>query len=366
MSYFVEAKDLEAIAKGGALLGTGGGGDPYIGMLMAQASIEATKPVEVVDVETIADDALCIPVCMMGAPTVMLEKLPAGGEALEALRLLEQFLGQKVDYLICIEAGGLNSTIPFSVAAETGLPLLDGDGMGRAFPELQMVSFTMGGVTASPMVLADDKGNSSVLNVISNQWAERLARVQTIEMGGSSLVALYPMTGKQAKDYLLRGTLSLIQKLGTIIDEERAENRNPMHRLNEELDGISLGSGRVYDIERATTGGFARGKALLSGIDDYAGKSFALEFQNEFLMLRNGEGEVLATTPDLICALDADSGNPVTTEQLRFGLAINLIGLKADPIWRSEAGIELAGPRYFKYDTDYTPIEELNNGGQIK
>ena len=143
MGYTVTAEDLDAIALGGAFLGTGGGGDPYIGKLMARNALAEHGPVQVIDADEVADDALCVPVFMMGAPTVMVEKLPSGEEILKALAELERFLGQKAQALICVEAGGLNSTIPYAVAAITGLPLIDGDGMGRAFPELQMVSFTM-------------------------------------------------------------------------------------------------------------------------------------------------------------------------------------------------------------------------------
>ena len=80
-------EDMENIALGGAFLGTGGGGDPYIGKLMARQAIAANGPVKVIDVETLPDDYLVVPVAMMGAPTVMLEKLPQGGEALSALQL---------------------------------------------------------------------------------------------------------------------------------------------------------------------------------------------------------------------------------------------------------------------------------------
>ena len=64
------------------------------------------------------------------------------------------------------EAGGLNSTTPFTVAAELGIPLVDADMMGRAFPELQMCTPTLYGVTATPMAIADEKGNSAVINTI--------------------------------------------------------------------------------------------------------------------------------------------------------------------------------------------------------
>ncbi len=195
----IDAADLEDIAIGGAILGTGGGGDPYIGKLMAQGAIRRHGKVRLVDVDSFADDALIAPVCMMGAPTVMTEKLPQGDEIVVALRKLEKVLGRPVDAVLCGEAGGLNSTTPFVAAAATGLPLIDGDGMGRAFPELQMTTFGMHGVSATPMALSDDKGNSVVLETISNQWTERLARSCTVDMGGSALLAFYPMTGAQAK-----------------------------------------------------------------------------------------------------------------------------------------------------------------------
>ena len=39
--------------------------------------------------------------------------------------------------------------LPIAASARIGLPMVDADGMGRAFPELQMVTFTMGGMSAS-------------------------------------------------------------------------------------------------------------------------------------------------------------------------------------------------------------------------
>ncbi len=358
-AFKIGAADMEAIATGGAFLGTGGGGDPYIGKLMAQTAIASHGPVTVVPVESVPDDWLCVPVCMMGAPTVMVEKLPSGDEAGRALQQLEAFLGRKADALICIEAGGLNSTIPFAVASATGLPLIDGDGMGRAFPELQMVSFTMAGVAATPMVIADEKGNSSVINAISNLWTERLARAQTVQMGGAALVALYPMSGDEVKRGILRNTLSLIHEIGRTITREQTKNRNPATALIDRLAGKRLLTGRVIDIERKTEGGFARGTATLKGMDDHEGSIFRVHFQNEFLIALNADDQPLAMTPDLICAVDADGGLPVTTEQLRFGLAVTMIGLPCDPQWRTAAGIDLVGPGYFGYPQAYTPLEHL-------
>jgi len=71
---------------------------------------------------------------------------------MNAFRQLEKVLGRKIDAVLCGEAGGINSTTPFVVAAASGLPLVDGDGMGRAYPELQMETFTLHGVSATPML----------------------------------------------------------------------------------------------------------------------------------------------------------------------------------------------------------------------
>jgi len=328
----IARKDMVDIAMGGAFLGTGGGGDPYIGRLMAEQAIEANGDVTVLDIEALDDDALIVPVAMMGAPTVMLEKLPRGDEAIAALRSLEAVIGRKADAIFCVEAGGLNSTIPIAVAATAGLPIIDGDGMGRAFPELQMVSLS----------------------------TEKFARVITVEMGGAGMIALYPMTGAEAKRAILRGSLSLISSIGKIIRTEQAANRNPADKLANDLNGFRLFEGRVTDVDRRTEGGFARGQATIEGLDAYQGRSMTLSFQNEFLMAQTEAGTPCAMTPDLICLLDLETGQPITTEQMAYGYRVIVFGLPCDPKWRTDHGLDLVGPNYFGYDRAYQQIETIN------
>src|ERR1700716_2623041 len=143
MARLIGHQEIEDIALGAAVLGTGGGGDPYIGKLMAVQSIRECGPVRMVSADEIADDAQVAMAAMMGAPTVMVEKLPSGKEVVDAFLALQAYLGRKIHYTTSAEAGGLNSTIPFTVAARLKIPIVDADGMGRAFPELQMVTPTM-------------------------------------------------------------------------------------------------------------------------------------------------------------------------------------------------------------------------------
>ena len=351
----VDAADLDDIAIGGAILGTGGGGDPYIGKLMAQGAIRRHGKVRLVDVESFADDALIAPVCMMGAPTVMTEKLPQGDEIVVALRKLEKVLGRPVDAVLCGEAGGLNSTTPFVAAAATGLPLIDGDGMGRAFPELQMTTFGMHGVSATPMALSDDKGNSVVLETISNQWTERLARSCTVDMGGSALLAFYPMTGAQAKTSVVRGTLSQCADLGRTLREARARHDDPIEAIRTALGARVIFDGRVKDVLRRTVGGFARGDAHIEGLEAHKGHEMRIAFQNEFLIAER-DGETLVTTPDMITLLDAETGAPVTADSMRYGIRVAALAYPCNEQWRTPAGLALVGPRYFGYDLDFKPF----------
>ena len=352
----IGAGDLEDIATGGAILGTGGGGDPYVGKLMAQQAIRRHGPVRLVDVEGFDDDALIAPVCMMGAPTVMTEKLPQGDEIVVALRKLEKVMGRKVEGLLCAEAGGINSTTPFVAAAATGLPLIDGDGMGRAFPELQMTTFGMHGVAATPMALGDDKGNSVVLETIDNRWTERLARSATVEMGGSALLAFYPMNGATAKRATVRGTLSLCAELGRTLREARLRHDDPVEAIRAALGAEIVFNGRVKDVARRTVGGFARGEADIEGLDDYRGRRLRIAFQNEFLIATR-DGETLVTTPDMITLLEAETGAPVTADGMRYGVRVAALAYPCAPAWRSPRGLELVGPRYFGYDVDYRPFQ---------
>lgn len=347
---------LDDLAMGAAVLGTGGGGDPYIGKLMARNAMTGRPPVTLLDFADLDDDALIVPSAMIGAPTVMIEKIPSGKEAIAAFHALESYIGRKIDATMPIEIGGMNSMMPFTVAAELGLPMVDGDGMGRAFPELQMVTQTIAGLSAAPMGLSDEKGNSLILNTITNQWAEAFARTATVQMGAAALMAIFPMTGAEVKRACIPGTLTLIGEIGRAIREAHAGHRDAVVAVCDVTGGVPVWTGKVGDVERRTVGGFARGTARVEGNEDYGGRTLEVDFQNEFLIARSGE-DVLVTTPDLITMLDAETGEPITTEQLRYGFRVVVLGIPSHRLWRTEMGLSLTGPGYFGYDLTFRSLE---------
>lgn len=355
---YIGKEEIENIAIGAALLGTGGGGDPYIGKLMALQAIEEYGPIKLLSVDEVPDDALVVPSAMMGAPTVMVEKVPSGEEAIASFNTIKEYLGKDVFATMPIEAGGVNSLLPLALAARLGLPVVDADGMGRAFPELQMVTFYLDGVSATPMVLSDEKGNDLLFNTVNSVWAERIARVATIEMGGSVQLAIYPMDGKTVKQSSIHNSLTFEEQIGKTIREAKKNNENPIDEVLKLTNGYKLFNGKVTDINRKTQEGFAKGTATIEGLAEFKEQECFLHFQNEHLLAKTKE-KVLCVTPDLIAVLDTETGMPITTEGLRYGARCVVIGMPSDAKWRTEKGIEVAGPRYFGYDVDFTPIEQL-------
>lgn len=347
----ISSADVDDIARGAGILGTGGGGDPYIGRLLAETAIDRHGPVTLVTIDEVPPDAVVVPLALLGAPTVCQEKLPNGKETLTALRALEEATGRPATHLVPIEIGGMNSLIPLAVAAETGLPVVDGDAMGRAFPEAQMVLPTLAGIPTSPMAVADDKGNTLVLRTVSSVWAERIARAACVATGCAVFTADTVMTGHQLPDGLVAGTISLAQRLGAAVRVTRADHSDPAAAVAAMVDGVVLAAGKVVDVHRVTTGGFAKGTATVAG----PSVELRLSFQNEFLLAARDD-EIVATTPDLICALETDTGEPITTESLRYGNRVTVLGIPSDPRWTTPAGLELVGPRYFGYPTDYRPL----------
>lgn len=353
----INEQNIEDIALGAAVLGTGGGGDPYIGMVMSRQAIREYGPVELYSLDELEEDDLIVPTAMMGAPTVMVEKMPNGDDIINAFQAVGKYIGKPIRATMSIEAGGMNSVVPIYVAARLRIPMVDCDGMGRAFPELQMVTHTIHGIDATPMAMSDERGNTVLMETINNSWTERFARSVTVDMGAMAMIALYAATVKQLKTASIIGTMSQAEEIGKTIRAARVNEIDPVNTVREHVGGFMVFQGKISDVQRRTDAGFAKGDAFIEGIDEYAGQTLQLSFQNEHLVAKIDD-EIKVSVPDLITVLDIDTGEPITTEGMRYGFRVAVIGIPCSPHWRTEAGLALVGPHYFGYNVEYVPVED--------
>lgn len=349
--------EIEDMALGATVLGAGGGGDPYVGKLMAIEAIKKYGEVELITPDEVPNDAVVVVSQMMGAPTIMVEKICSGLEPMVTYDAIVEELGQEPFAIYAVEAGGVNSTIPFILGATRRIPVVDCDLMGRAFPEMQMTTLGLAGCAGTPAVLADEKGNTVVVKSVSDTWFERIARQATSVMGGYTILASYPCTGKQLKDHCIPHTPTLCEKIGRTLREAREDHADPIDAVLAATSGFRLFRGKVVDVERKTDGMFVRGQALVDGLDEDKGSQLAIKFQNENIIALR-DGVPVATAPDIIVSLDMESGAPVTTEGLKYGARLIVVGLPCAPQWRTAEGLDIVGPRYFGYDVDFIPIEE--------
>lgn len=348
--------NLGALARGCAVLGAGGGGNPRIGLLIALQAVEESGPVSLVDLDDLPGDGLVLPCGGIGAPTVSLEKIQNGSECERLREGMEALWGRPVAALMCGEIGGSNGVMPVAWAARMGLPLADADGMGRAFPEIPQVTMEIAGIPACPSVMTDERGNVIVFHAVSGRWLERLERAAAVAFGGRGYSAEYALTVEQARSATIRGSVSFALRIGEAVLEGGGD---PVAALVDELGAFRLVAGKIVDVERRTTEGFVRGSATIGGLGTDAGRAVRIEIQNENLVALE-DGRVLASVPDLISVLDSQTADAITTERLRYGQRVTVIAFACHPLWRSEAGLDLAGPAAFGYGFDYVPVEELH------
>ena len=362
----VTLDDIRPIAIGAGILGTGGGGNPYLGGLHLASVIREKGPQPLIDPCALADDALVCVVGSIGAPTVSIEKLPEGTEMSRALRLLEEHIDRRFDAVAIAEIGGANSMQPLIGGLQAGIPTVDSDSMGRAFPEIQMSSYLFGSdATVAPYAMVDAADNAAIVpSAVSDVWGERIARNIAVSMGARAGLVACAMSGAQLKAAGVHYTLSLAHHLGArVIAAQRRKSDLPQV-VAEVLDGRVIFRGKITDVDRRVSKGFARGGVRISAFDHIQPPPNALggprgvleiEFQNEFLIAFIN-GEVVATVPDLICIVTEEEGEPVTTEVLRYGARVAVIAVPAPTQLKSEVALEVVGPRAFGYVVEFRPL----------
>ena len=377
---FLTPADVDRFAFGVMLLGSGGGGqeqDVYTIALMLRQALLANGDVRLLDPDEADPDGFGIRVGFLGAPTVMIEKLPSGDEALGALRTLEGDAAKRISAVIGWEMGGVSGLASLMVAAQMGLPFVDVDGMGRAFPRVDQTTYDAAGLPTAPIAITEPGGNSAVLDA---NGIEKLARTVTVDFGGWAMEVATPLRLADAVRCGVPGSLARALELGSRWSPRSVDRRwdapasddtqpsaatgrrlagpeEVLHATAERAaasGGFLLTRGKVVEVWRESTGGFPRGTVVLQHLED-ADSFLRLEMQGEYLIALV-DGEPIATCPDIICCLDAESGRTIAAERITYGCVVDVLALPAPPQWLRPRMLSRVDPRAFGYDLDYVPF----------
>ena len=156
--YLLKEADLHPLSLGAALLGTGGGGNPYIGMLRTRELLRSGHEIRIIDLDTLPDDAF---VGEVGGYR------SAGGRHREIRgrpRMLLCHAGRRRGRPAsrCRPSFRRKSAVRTALSRSSPPPMpacrcLTAMAWGRAFPEVQMTTFFIYGAPTAPGAIADEE-----------------------------------------------------------------------------------------------------------------------------------------------------------------------------------------------------------------
>lgn len=347
--------NLEDLAIGSAILGAGGGGNPCYPHMSARYRIEQYGPVSLINGSELGPDKIVMPIGFMGTSLVEMEKLPGGSEYKVMFELAEKVLQKKIDAVMPFQIGGGNAFIPIAVAAQLQLPIVDADTIGRAFSGVHRTSCNLAQGCCSPAFATDCLGNSVVVYASGAGMLEKISRQITEAMGSNNAFALPPLTCNEVEKYALPKTVSKAMAMGKVLREAQKKGKDPLDAILTLCKGVYIGSGKIVDVDQRIFSGVLHGTVVIQNTRE----KIELDLQSEYLVAKVND-TIVATTPDILMLLEQETGTPITTELLQFGLKVNLIALPAPSLWTSPEGLALVGPRQYGYEIDYQTISKIN------
>jgi DUF917 family protein len=346
-------QEMSDISVGAGLLGAGGGGAVSEGLKMVDRVLRFGDAVDLVTVDEVEDEAWGAVIAGMGSP-VASRKRPRTYSLTWAMELLAETLGFEPKFVIPFELGAGNSISPMLVGVQMGIPVVDGDPVGRAVPQIDMTTFHLGGISISPLALVNEDKISAVIRTDDPYDMERVARAVSAELGSVAAIACYSMQGSDLKRLTIRHTTTYAERIGATMRQAREAGEDVAAAVIDRYDGYLLGKGTVTMMRSETRGGFDHARVEVEGE-----LPIQIGVQNENMVAHSGE-QLLAVVPDLICAVSGD-GMPLSNAEIEEGQRITYVGFEADPMFRTPEAFALFGTALgvLEYDGGFVPIEEL-------
>ena len=374
--YAIRSEDVTPLLKGLSLFGTGGGGSPAFGRAIITNDLARGREYRVVSPDEVPDEALVVSGGIMGSvkvldrfsPEEIVAQWEKRFELIVALRAMEDYLGRRVDYLVPFELGALNTPVILSLGARAGIPVVDGDGLGRAAPETQMTSFAGYGISVVPMPLVDWEGNVVIVKEASSLFfPDELGRFVVTRAGGLGANAHYSMSGRIFRQVVIPHTLSFALSLGRHVGS-LSDPDAVATAVAEEIGGRIAFLGVVKGIRDEETMGFLVQTVTIEGQGDYTSSSLEVLIKNEFMMAIK-DGKVGCVFPDLILMID-ENGNGIMSSELTVGQRVWVVIAPCHPRLRAAAqtleGKEaLSAARFGQPNVLYRPVESLSRSWRL-
>ena len=352
---------IQDLVAGATIFGTGGGGSPRTGRTLLESDLKAGLKLRVASLNEISDDALIVSPYNVGsvAPNAQSSKRATILDPFSVgLKLMERHFNRKVAATVATELGGGNTAAALHVAAQLGIPIIDGDLLGRAGPELHQSTTHIFGVAMSPSAVVSESGNVVFIERYADiDDYEALARYVSILAGAHAAVVDTPLTKPDAMKVVISDTISRSIAVGRSIREAHENEYDPVEAVRKVLGAWTIFRGTVDRYEWKNEKGFLVGDVNLKGTGDSIGHGLRSWIKNEHILAWLDSRPVVMP-PDLIIFLDGE-GYAVTNNTLKPGLEVSVLAAKAPEVWRTERGLAFFGPRRFEFDYEYVPVESL-------
>jgi len=373
-----DVRTIEDFVTGLAFLGTGGGGGRLQdGIDLLAPLVKAGRSITLVSPDELPDDTWTCAVASWGGrdpdtppPAAELasyglvrEKFTLVERMAEAARELARFRGVTLGAVVSMELGSAATVGTILTGMALGIPTVDSDYVGRAIPEAGQSKMDIHGRPPTPMAFVDRWGNVTIVkSTVTAIMADRLGRMISVAaygkgVGGTGWLAQV----KDARQGFIRGSLLTAIRVGEALRAGR-EAKQGLRPL------IGLTGGRVVFAGEAVATDWETGEAYvfrkftyrLAGTGDFAGQACRIWVKNEHHVVWRDD-RVVATSPDIIAVLDAETGQPLSTRgDVTPGRRVVVFAMKAlDPDWHTPRGLALLGPRHFGFDFDYVPFDEV-------
>ncbi|MBT3315116.1 MAG: DUF917 domain-containing protein [Anaerolineae bacterium] len=363
-------QDCEDLLEGALWMGTGGGGSFEEGMEKLKKVLDDGLSIEWVDPDEIPDDIWTATVGLHGSIAPLSEEIlyeiSSNGLTetpewylVKAVKELGEFLGHDFKCLVAAELGPDSVAIPLAVGAYLGIPVVDGDYIGRAVPEEMQSTYCLYEKQSNLFAGVDRWGNSIfVKNAVNTHALERIAKMLAVASYGDIAVATTPLIAEEMKKIVVPGTLSQCLKIGQALRASRESGRDPVDAGVEASQGWRLFDGTVASLKTEDRDGYYFGTVKVEGSGDFQDQTLKVWFKNENqITWLNGSPWICS--PDLVTFVYKKNGRGVFNAELDEGDEISVIGMKGVEGFRTNYGLSLAGPEHFGFDIDYVPIEDL-------